>query len=80
MKHLTTKLHRYRHFLYFLLAVVFIWWFKIAVDNYNKEAIRHNDEMKKNCPCEKWHYVTKGQWECDCPQNNMKYLTTNLKN
>lgn len=59
------KLHR--HFLYCSLAVVFIWWFKVAVDNWNKDVIRHNIEMKKNCPCEKWHYVTKGQWECDCP-------------
>jgi len=51
-----------------LIAIVFIWWFKLCVDNWNKEAAKHNEQMKKECPCGKWHYVSKGYWECDCPK------------
>jgi hypothetical protein len=60
----------YRYILYLLLAVVFILWFKVAVDNWNKDAIEYNEQMKEYCPCDNWHYVTKGYWECDCPQND----------
>jgi len=49
-----------------ILVMIFIWWFKISVDNWNKNAIEYNKSMKKHCPCEKWNYVTKGYWECDC--------------
>ena len=58
-----------RNTLYLVLAVVFIWYFKICVNNWNRDAELHNQEMKEYCPCENWHYVTKGHWECDCPNN-----------
>jgi hypothetical protein len=50
----------------FLLVTVLILWFKIAIDNWNKEAIEYNKQMKNKCPCGKFQYVTKGHWECDC--------------
>ncbi len=53
--------------LYLVLAVVFVWYFKICVDNWNRDAEVYNKRMKEHCPCEKWHYVTKGLWLCDCP-------------
>jgi len=69
MKYLTLKLYQLRYFFYCLLVVGFIWWFKVAVDKWNADVIEYNKQRKKDCPCEKWHYVTKGHWDCDCPQN-----------
>lgn len=51
-----------------LILVVFIYLFKIAIDNWNEEAIKHNIEIKNHCPCEKWIYITKGNFECECQE------------
>jgi hypothetical protein len=51
---------------YLLIVIIFIYWFKISIDNWNNEALKHNSEIKKHCPCEKWYYVTKGHFECEC--------------
>lgn len=59
----------YKYFLFSFLFIIFIYCFKIACDNWNKDAIEHNRKMKEYCPCEKWHYVSRGQWECDCNKN-----------
>lgn len=59
---------KYSKFLYLLIAIIFIYWFKIAIDNWNEEAVNKNNEIKKHCPCEKWNYITKGNFECECPE------------
>lgn len=51
------------------LLTFFVYWFKISIDKWNKDAIIYNTEVKNFCPCEKWKYITKGQWECKCKKD-----------
>lgn len=65
------KLHL-QIFLIVCLSVVFMWYVDVCVNNWNRDTQIYNKEIKDYCPCEKWLYVTKGIWVCDCPTNTTK--------
>jgi len=59
---MSTKTIAFRIF----LVIIFLYCFKICVDNWNKDAIEYNSQIKKECPCEKYKYISKGYYKCDC--------------
>ena len=49
------------------LVIIFLYLFtNCNIKESKEDAIKYNKQMKKECPCEKYQYISKGYYKCEC--------------
>jgi hypothetical protein len=53
-----------------ILFLGFLWVKKVYTET-NRQYLKNEAIQNEICPCRKYKYITKGQYECICPAKNI---------